>query len=195
MTGSVTHWLAELRAGDRSAAEKLWERYFSALVRHARVILRSVPRRMADEEDVAISAFDSFYRAAEAGNFPRLTDRDDLWRLLLVVTERQAADEARRQSASKRGGGRVRGESTLAPSQHLSEIAGADPTPEFAVIVAEEMQRLLGVLGDERLRQIALFKLEGYTNREIAERVGASLATIERKLQMIRRLWCDQKPA
>ena len=58
-TGSVTTWVEQLRAGNRAAAQQLWERYFSRLVNLARTKLRGLRRRAADEEDVALSAFDS----------------------------------------------------------------------------------------------------------------------------------------
>ena len=90
--GSVTRWLHELVAGDQAAAQELWNRYFQRLVGLARSKLRGAPRRAADEEDVALSAFDSFCRGAEQGRFPRLDDRDNLWRLLVVITERKACD-------------------------------------------------------------------------------------------------------
>jgi len=44
-TGSVTHWIGRLKAGDPSAAQKLWEAYFQRLVRLARGRLRTAPRR------------------------------------------------------------------------------------------------------------------------------------------------------
>src|SRR2546423_1031621 len=90
--GSITHCIQLLKAGDRSAAQQLWERYFHRLVGLARSKLRGTARRAADEEDVALSAFDSFYRRAELKKFPRLDDRDDLWQLLVVITLRKAID-------------------------------------------------------------------------------------------------------
>src|SRR6516165_2981413 len=106
--GSVTRWIGDLKAGGGSAAQPLWERYFERLVRLARNKLRSSHRRAAveDEEDAALSAFDSFCRGAAAGRFPRLTDRDDLWRLLVVLTIRKALDQLERHGAAKRGGDR-----------------------------------------------------------------------------------------
>jgi hypothetical protein len=76
--GSVTHWIGLLKAGDQQAAQPLWERYFQQLVALARQRLRNMPRRATDEEDVALSAFDSFCRDACRGRFPQLGDRDDL---------------------------------------------------------------------------------------------------------------------
>jgi DNA-directed RNA polymerase specialized sigma24 family protein len=73
--GSVTHWISQLKQGDRAAAQPLWEAYFHRLVALARQRLRGTARRAADEEDVALAAFDSFYRRAEHGQFPKLGSR------------------------------------------------------------------------------------------------------------------------
>lgn len=108
--GSVTIWLGRLKAGEQrdEAVSLLWGRYFTQLVSRARDRLRS-RSRVADGEDVALSAFDSFVRAAEAGRFPRLDDRDDLWQVLLLLTARKAANAARDENRLKKGGGRVIG--------------------------------------------------------------------------------------
>jgi hypothetical protein len=57
--GSVTRWIDRLQTGDEEAAHKLWDRYFHQLVGLARNKLKSSPFRSV-EEDVALSAFDSF---------------------------------------------------------------------------------------------------------------------------------------
>jgi DNA-directed RNA polymerase specialized sigma24 family protein len=178
----------------------LWQSYFQRLVSLARKRLRHRPRRMADEEDVALSAFDSFCRGAAEGRYPQLSDRDDLWRLLVVITARKAANLVRHECCQKRGGGRVRGDSALTASvdcedseEGLEQILGSEPTPEFAAQVAEECQRLLSLLHDAELRSIAVWKMEGYTNAEIAEKLGYVTVTIERRLRLIRSLWEKEK--
>src|SRR3954449_262565 len=97
--GSVTLWLGALKGGDLDAAQPLWERYFAQLVRLARARLLAAPRAAADadEEDAALSAFDSFCGGAARGRFPRLVDRDELWRLLVVLTARKVVAQAQRQ--------------------------------------------------------------------------------------------------
>jgi DNA-directed RNA polymerase specialized sigma24 family protein len=195
--GSVTLWLGALKAGDLAAAQPLWERYFAQLVRLARARLRAVPRAGADadEEDAALSAFDSFCAGAARGRFPRLADRDELWRLLVVLTARKVGAQARRQRRQKRGGGHVLREADLlAPDPDggdagLEQVVGAEPTPEFAAMVAEECRRLIDALGDEDLRRIALWKMEGYTNEEIRQHLGCSPRTVTLKLALIRTLW------
>jgi DNA-directed RNA polymerase specialized sigma24 family protein len=193
--GSVTHWLGQLRAGDRTAARHLWERYFRLLVSRARAALANAPRRVADEEDVALSAFDSFCRGAEQGRFPNLDDRDDLWRLLLRLTDCKAAHLLRDQNCLKRGGGKVVTEADLVgpdaerEAPGLEAVIGAEPTPELAASVAEEYRRLLDGLGDNELRSIAVWQMEGHTVEEIAAKMGRSARTVARKLVVIRERW------
>jgi DNA-directed RNA polymerase specialized sigma24 family protein len=191
---SVSRWIVGAKAGDPAAVRALWQRYFQQLVCLARQKLAGTSRRAADEEDVALSAFASFCRAAEEGRFPDLAARDDLWRLLMRLTARKAVDQARREGAAKRGGGQVRGGSASAqgdPSwdeDGLAEVIGETPTPEFAAMMAEECSRLLGQLDDD-LRVVAVAKMEDYTNQEIAQKLDCSLATIDRRLRLIRSLW------
>ena len=191
---SVSHWLRLLQDGDSAAAQPLWDRYFVRLVRLARARLEARPRLAADEEDVALSAFASFCRAAEERRFPQLSDRDDLWRLLIAVTEHKAYNLIRDEGRQKRGGGAVRGESELgqpgdSSPPGLDQFAGREPTPEFAAQLAEECQRLLGRLDDDELQSIAVWKMEGSTVPEIAARLGCAPSTVERRLRLIRQIW------
>lgn len=182
--GSVTHWLDQLKEGDPKAAQPLWNRYFDGLVRMAHARLAGLPRRAADEEDVALSAFDSFCRDAQRGRFPALSDREDLWRLLITITAQKAVDLRRREGAAKRGANRV-----VSNISDFTEITDGEPTPEFAAMVAEEFQVLLNRLGDSELKAIALRKMEGYSNEEIADLLDCVPRTIERRLRLIRSLW------
>ncbi len=191
----VTQWLGRLADGDQSAAERLWQRYFERLVRLARRKLGDHNRRMADEEDVALSAFKSFFQANAAGRFPRLADRDDLWKLLVTITARKAVAQLRRDYSKKRGGGAVRGESIFAHNDWsdrdlgVDGVMGQEPTPEFTALVTEECQQRLDSLVEEPLRRIALLKLEGYDNHEVAAELKCSVRTVERKLRRIQEKW------
>jgi DNA-directed RNA polymerase specialized sigma24 family protein len=186
--GSVTRLLDPLRAADPAAVQQLWERYFRRLVGLARKRLQGAPRRAADEEDVALSAFDSFCRAAKAGRFPQLADRESLWRLLVAITARKAAHLVRDEGRQKRGGGTAhRTGSEAEPA--LEEMLSREPAPEFAAQVAEEYQRLLRRLGDKELESVALWKMEGATVEEIAERLRCAPRSVKRKLALIRTIW------
>ncbi len=199
LTGhSVTEWIGKLQAGDDEAARQLWRRYFERLVELARRRLGTAPRRVADEEDVALSVFRCLCQGAEHGQFADLAGRDELWRLLVVLTEHKVIDQRRVDTGQKRGGGRVRGDSAFPePSDGdaaggFDQIAGNVPTPEFLVILADEHERLMISLTDERLRRIAESKLLGYTNGEIADGLGLTRRSVERKLQRIREIWTQE---
>jgi DNA-directed RNA polymerase specialized sigma24 family protein len=188
-TESVTHWIGQLKAGSAAAAQQLWEGYFQKMVELARQKLQGASRRAVDEEDVALSAFDSFCRGAGKGRFPQLCDRDSLWPLLVAITAHKAIDLLRHERRRKRGGPPPESEGQAAREAEVEQLIGREPTPAFAVQVAEECQLLLDSLGDDGLRSVALWKMEGYTVAEIADRLGCVPRTVERKLRMIRRLW------
>jgi DNA-directed RNA polymerase specialized sigma24 family protein len=188
---SITRLIGMLKQGDRVASQQLWEAYFGRLVGLARDRLKNTVLRVADEEDVALSAFDSFFRRAERGQFPQLEDRDDLWQLLFVLTVRKAINLVHYQGRKSRGGGRVQSLQDL-EALGADQILGTEPSPELAAQMTEECQRLLARLGDETLRAVALWKMEGYTNIEIAAKLGCVEQTVERKLRAVRQVWSNE---
>ena len=195
---STRRWLRCFQAGDSRAAQRLWEKFFDRLVRLANRHLHSRYRRAVDAEDVALSAFQAFCHGVAQGRYPQLEDPDDLWRFLVTITLNKVVRAMRDQNRIKRGGrmravadeGNAEGEQAA-----VNELVGREPSPAFAAQVAEECDRLLHQLGDEELVQLALWKLEGFTNDEIAAKWGRALRTVERKLQLIRKIWNAHLPA
>ncbi len=191
----VTCWIAQLAEGDDAAAERIWNRYYERLIGLARKRLGERHRRATDEEDVVLSALNSFFRGVEAGRFPRLGDRQDLRRLLVTLTARKAVAHLRREHAAKRGGGNVRGDSVfLRPGLDghdagMEQVLGREPTPELAAQMADQCGHLMEALDDPSLRVAALLRLEGYTNEEIAKSLDCAIGTVERKLARIRKRW------
>jgi DNA-directed RNA polymerase specialized sigma24 family protein len=195
--GSDTRWIGDLKTGGDVAAQRLWERYFDRLVRlaYAKLRARRRPGDAEDEEDAALSSFDSFCRGAAQGRFPLLTDHDDLWRLLVVLTVRPALDQLERLNAARRGGGRVVGEAGLPgdgdDESQISRLIGDEPTPELAAVVVEQYRRLRGSLGDDVTRQVLDLRLEDYSREEIAGRLDCAEKTVTRKLNLIRSIWLE----
>lgn len=193
--GSVTQWITEFKEVDDEAAQKLWQRYYERLLYLCRRHLGDRPRRVADEEDVALSAFNNLFQAIQQNRYPQLCDREDLWKLLLVIGAREASHQKEHESRKKRGGGRVRTESTTDADgsffgdADFDKIVGKELTPEFIATMAEQVERLLQQLGDANLQRIAQMKMEGYTNKEIADDRDLSLRDVERKLKSIREQW------
>lgn len=188
ITNSVTHFFGRLQAGDRSAAERLWTEFCPRLLALARRTLGNRPAGPTDAEDAVQSAFITFWRRAELGEFAGDLHRNNLWNLLSTITVRKALNNIERENAGKRGGGRVRSASSLADDEgaafSLDEALASVPAHDFDL----HCEELLGIL-DEEERTIALFKLMCYTNREIATTCGWTERKVERKLQLIRLSW------
>ena len=165
---------------------------FSRLVQLAGHKLRGRPLRAADQEDVALSAVHSVFRGIEAGRYPSLGDRDDLWRLLMVTTAHKALHLVRNEGREKRGGKRTvftQDDVLEGEEAAIEQILSREPTPEFAAEVAEECQRLLEDLPDDDLRRVAVCKMDGLSNDEIAAELQCATRTVERKLHLIRNIW------
>ena len=194
--GSVTHWLKELASEDGSVAERgLFDQYFGKLVEVARQKLQSASRSVEDEEDLALSSLDSFFRRAAGGEFPKLSHRHELWSLLVTIVTRKAVNRLKKDRTLKRGGAHYE----WSPSGHdgdgqarsLAELMAGEPTAELLAEFNEELRRRLALLEDEMLREVALLRLQGFTNVEIAQRLGIAERTVRRKMNRIRREWTE----
>ncbi len=192
--GSVTRWLREFKAGDDYAATRLWERYYRRMRGLANKQLGNARRRVADEDDAAISAFADFCSQAKREGFKQgLEDREDLWQLLALLTKRRAIDHYRKEVRRGEAGESVLvspGDSHVTGAQNVE--SSVTVTPDVAVQTMEDCDRLLELLPDEPMRQIACLKLEGFNNHEISDRVGIALRTVERRIGRIKSLWARE---
>ncbi|MEL7264770.1 MAG: ECF-type sigma factor [Planctomycetota bacterium] len=190
----ITAWIDGLRHGEGSAARLLWERYFRELVSVAAGQIGNHRQMASNEEDVALSAFNSFCAALKRGRFDQLTGRDSLWPLLVSITKHKSMDALRKETRQKRGGGR--GRVSLNQSDAI-ELLDQAPTPEFAMMLREQFDSMLDQLdasGDGRLRRIALMRLEGHSIAEIATALNCVRRTVERKLTVIRGILLEPNP-
>jgi DNA-directed RNA polymerase specialized sigma24 family protein len=189
---SVSMLIDLLQAEDDSWAQnELWQRYYENL---ACRVAQKLSRRFcgsADEEDIALSAMDSFFRGMQEGRFPELDSRKQLWNLLLTIAYRKAIKHQKREQSAKRGGGNVQNEASLLPANPLEseirfEAIDTGPTEEEMALAAEEMTE---DLPDPTLRTIAVRRLQGYTDKEIGRQLGVAERTVIRKRQRIQAIW------
>ena len=181
---SVTTWLNQLRDGDPRAAQQLWERYWSSLIAIAHARLSRIPRRVVDEEDAVQEALGAFLRAAQEGRYPQLADRNDLWRLLVVITLHKLHHQIRRNRSDKRALDRER---ELARGNIPEEILAQVPSPAEAVAMAEELQQIMARLEPLQRRMLEL-RLQGYNLGEIAAATERCPRTVCRTLELVKQL-------
>ena len=176
---SITRLIRAVQDGSSSAVCPLLSTYFDRLVRLASRRLRNLPGLAGYDEDLALRSFHSVcQRLRDPARPLDLAGRDDLWRLLAIKTISRAIDLIRQHRPEEVPG-----------DQDVTHLLSREPTPEEAAEVADECRRLLDLLREPDLRQIALWKVEGYTNEEIAARLDCVQRTVERKVRRIRLLW------
>jgi hypothetical protein len=86
---SVSEWILQIQSDDLQAAQRLWQRFVDRLIRLARRKLSGLSRRAANEEDVVNSVFDAAFRGIREGRFSKLDVSNDLWQMLVMLTERK----------------------------------------------------------------------------------------------------------
>jgi len=188
----VADWVRRLKLNDSEAAFQLWERYLKRMLSLGRKRLRTSRSAAFDEEDVALSAFNTFCSAVKEGKLKQSQEYDDLWPLLATITNRKANDRLKSERAAKRSSPSEPVDTKskqLKDNSRLSKIADPEMGPEVRALVAEQCSRLLESLGDPELEQIVVMKLDGYTNDEVAVQLGRTRRTIQRMLSLIREKW------
>ena len=151
---SITRLIRAVQDGRNSAVRPLLSAYFGRLVRLARKRLQNLPSLGGYDEDLALRSFQSVcQRLRNPARSLDLAGRDDLWRLLATRTISRAIDLIRRHRPTKSLG-----------DDEVTHLLTREPTPEEAAELADECRRLLDSLKEPELRQIALWKVEGYTH-------------------------------
>lgn len=191
---SITRWIHPLKSGDEFAAAAIWERFFQRLREYARAKLGTLARRAQDDEDLALSALHALCIGAREGRFRQLDNRHDIWQILMMIAARKASNVRRRIQVQ-----RERGESDIADgndTHDLAQLFDSNPSADFFDSLNLHCDELLGSL-DAKLRDVALLKLSGHSNQEIAKLRGRGITTIERYLRLIRQIWSegDERPA
>ncbi len=192
--GSLTRFVHELRSPDLrqrdEAARIIWERFAPRLTQLIRRRLDNRIFRREDEQDILQSMFASFYQSQYLGKTAPAS-RQELWKLLVRITMCKVVNTAHRHLADRRDIRREHSERSCDSDNSgfadwiRDHVDRAQPTPQDRVAVVEEVERLLHLLTDE-LRQIVLWKLEGFTNAEISPMIGKTVRSVELKLQLIR---------
>ena len=189
-TSSIYRWMMAARVGDSAAVGELWHQFSKRMESLARRwLVRMHAPAVFDEEDVTVSAFESFRRALQKGHYDHLCGRDELWRLLATITIRKAGEYLDAEQTIRRGGKCLIVSLDQSGAGNAATLPEISPEPEVALMMTEECRRLLDLLGDAELEAVVMWKLEGLTNEEIAYEIGYSRRSVQRMLNRIRDVW------
>ena len=185
-TQSVTRWINELKKGDAAAADLLWQFLQSRLIALAsRQVGFSVSY---DKEDVALDAFATLCEGIREGRY-EIANRNALWSLLGVITINGARKRSRNEKRLRRGGSFTR---TKSNDKTLDSITTNELSPEDSYFALDECKRLLSILPNENLKRLAVLKVDGYTNEEVAEIMNCTRRSVQRRLKLIREIWTNE---
>lgn len=189
--GSITRALAALRLQNEQSAELLWKRFFERLCGYAESRLYRRHRKLVDPDQIASDAFMALLDGVKNHRFEQVRNRDELWQMLTLIASRKTIASQRQLDRQKRGGGKVRGLSSCGGrnANVLEEFISGDLTPD-AIVELEDLSRcLLAALPNDVIRKVAVLRMAGHANAEIAEKLSLTERTIERKLKLIREIW------
>jgi RNA polymerase sigma factor (sigma-70 family) len=176
--------LVELsRAGDQEAARKLFDEYVERLIIYARAHISQRLASRIDPEDVVQSVFRTFFGRLKNGNF-HVTDEDDLCRLLVRITAHKTLRQIHFHQAAKRDARQEQGHGDPERGDLLNLLA-REPSPEITVAFLDHLEHFLSRLRPQE-REILELRVQGFSNQEIADRLGIYDRKIRRVLERIR---------
>jgi RNA polymerase sigma factor (sigma-70 family) len=172
------------REGDQQAATVLVQRYADRLIALARSRLSTKLAQRVDPEDVVQSAYRSFFAGARAERYDRQRG-GDLWCLLVGITIHKAHRQLRRHLVAKRS---VNRECAFGSEDSLFglniQLLADTPSPLAAVVLADEIEGLMGNLKPRERRMLEL-RLQGYNLEEIAAEIPCCERTVRYALKEI----------
>ncbi len=178
--------MAQLRDGRNEAAVQLFNRFANRLIALARKQLDSRVLQKEDPEDVMQSVFRSFLGRHATGQLGSFETWDNLWAMLVVMTQRKCGHRMEYFHAVRRD---VRREVPAVPMEDSSNVdlgaQSSEPTPSEAAMLTETVEQLLASL-PQRQREIVSLTLQGYTPIEISERLDCTERTVYRVLERVR---------
>ena len=198
---TTLHLVEGLKSGDEQAINAIYEKYVARFRGIIAERLRGRVNRIADEEDVSNSVLNSFFAGVNRNRFPSLNDGDDLWQILGMLTKQKIVKYLRYFHRQKRGSGLVRGDSVFDSSAlRNANVEAYQPgrlqaSADEQMMEREHLNSLMDALPNERIREVAMMRLNGYSNQEIADQLNTSVRSVGRKLSLIREQWSQRLKA
>jgi RNA polymerase sigma-70 factor, ECF subfamily len=176
-TDSFADLLDRLHSDEDAAARDVFQRYARRLIALTRRQFEPRLAHRVDPEDVVQSAFKSFFLRHREGKL-LVSDWDNLWNLLTLITRRKCADRIEYLRAQRRDIDRE----VSAPDeadQPWQLTVDREPLPEEVASVTETVEYLLRSATDDE-RPVLELGLLGHTAAEIALRLGKALRSVHR---------------
>lgn len=179
----MSTWLRQILSKRPGFEAELIDRYSQRLFALARQQLPLCVRQRVDPEDVVQSVYRSFFRRLEEGNFA-FTEAQDIWRLLAAMTFYKARNAVKYHLRECRDARRERPLQTGGDSTEGYDVPDLEPRAADLELLFESLDKLLAGLPDTH-REIVIWRLQGETIEQIAQRVCRTRQTVMRVLKRV----------
>jgi RNA polymerase sigma factor (sigma-70 family) len=170
--------MERVRLGDPEAGRELFERYGKAIQMVVRYRMDRRLRSQFDSLDFAQDVWASFFRIP-AGDYAFRTPGELMAFLTRVVQYKMIDAYRKRCQHSKKSGRKFR-----RSQSNIDEQPARQPTPSQVAIGEEEWRRLLKNHPPKIQRALEMLR-EGYSRREIAERLDLHPKKIQRLIKSL----------
>jgi RNA polymerase sigma-70 factor (ECF subfamily) len=177
--------IKKCRSGDQEAARLLFELYAERLMTLAKWRVGARLTSRVDPEDILQSVFGTFFRRLREGHF-QFQDQDDLLRLLVRITLHKTLKQISYQTAAKRDPHQEVGQE-VESNEGLGQVLAREEPPDVAIAFMDQWEAIMRRLGSQE-RQILEMRMQGFTNEEIAKKLGIYDRKIRRLVEHVRAL-------
>lgn len=174
--------LRRFRGGDSDAGSTLYRRYSKRLLALVRSKRHADLAARLDHEDIVQSVFGSFFQGAERGYY-NVSEGEELWNLLLVMTLNKVRAEGVYHRAAKRDVRRTVGDEGF---KYRADGPDDDDHALMELAVREALEQLPPVH-----RRVVELRLEGNGVAEVAVKLKRPKRSVERILQECRHELAD----
>ncbi len=173
------------RNGDEAAATILHERYLMRLLNLVGRHLADRFNSRLDPDDVVQSVFRSIFRLTREGRFEFESD-GDFWKLLLTMALNKVRNTVRHHQAGKRDPALESiSTSSDGTESYIVNRLSSQPTLQEIVSFTDLLERVLVRLEPDQ-QLLIQYRLEGYTQKEIADKLGVDDRTVRRMFANLR---------
>jgi DNA-directed RNA polymerase specialized sigma24 family protein len=175
-SGFAMPFIEKLRAGDNEA----WALFYQKYERRVRAYIArriSWPAARQDDEDVWLSLIGSLVRRLQSDKEQLAIEK--MTAFVMGMAKHKWLAEYAKQHASKRNPTKE-----LADGSAVNQVQQSGPTPSQIAMAREEYDRFMNRL-DPMDCKILELELQGYSTKEIAEKMERSQRTIQLRLEKI----------
>ena len=170
--------MARARENDEDAFGKLFDFYIGRLRLYLRNKLTSQDRAEGFEDDLASETMTTIWQGLTKGRFENVTNRVELWYVMMAVGNRRALNRRKYLRCKKRLVG--------IPGQLATFLKrDVEPIPASHYFdVLDAWEQFMKTLPNDQYREIVRMSLEGMNVNEIATLLNIVPRTVERKQEI-----------